>query len=214
MAEPRLVDAPGAGTVYRYRHRPQIAGPAVMMLHGWGGDENSMWVLESTLPTLPLMVSLRGIHPQTAGGYAWSSDHGDLKSAFTDFEEAFFVVKSVRKDIHQRVSSTQEEWLLMGFSQGAAVAFSLAARGDFKPAGVIALAGFLPEGELSNLDEIPIYWGHGAQDEFVPIQRAEKDVGRLSTLNDDVEFCQADVGHKLGVECARGLRDWYSRHFS
>jgi predicted esterase len=83
-----------------------------------------------------------------------------------------------------------------------------------RPAGIIALAGFLPEGDLSKLAGIPIYWGHGSRDEFVPVQRAEKDVQRLSSVNNDVEFCQADVGHKLGVECARGLKEWFSRHFS
>jgi phospholipase/carboxylesterase len=214
MNEPRFVEVPGKGVIYRFRHRPQEDGPAVMMLHGFGGDENSMWILESTLPSLPLVVSVRGTHSQPIGDFAWTTYRGGLRACFRDFREAFDAIKTVERDAQQRIPSAPARWVLMGFSQGAAIAFSLAACGAMRPAGIIALAGFLPEGDLSKLAGIPIYWGHGSRDEFVPVQRAEKDVQRLSSVNNDVEFCQADVGHKLGVECARGLKEWFSRHFS
>lgn len=213
MDEPRFGEVPGKGMIYRYRHRQQEDGPAVMMLHGWGGDENSMWILESALPSLPLVVSVRGTYSLPTGEFAWTTDRGGLKASFRDFREVFDTIETVKRDIQLRNPQAPDRWVLMGFSQGAAAAFSTAACGAMRPAGIVSLAGFLPEGDLSKLAGIPIYWGHGSRDEFVPIQRAEKDVHRLSSVNNNLEFCQADVGHKLGVECARGLKEWFSRHF-
>jgi phospholipase/carboxylesterase len=211
--EPRRVPAPAGGTPYRYRQRKDAQGPAVMMLHGWGGDEDAMWILETTLPLLPLLVSLRGTDPLPAGGFAWGAEQGGLDTSFEDFHSTFDVIISVRQDIEAKLPRAPNRWLLMGFSQGAAVSFSLAADGSMLPDGIIALAGYLPHGDLAPLQDVPIYWGHGTRDDFVPILRAEKDVQRLREVNDSVEFCQTDVGHKLGVECARGLKGWFRHYF-
>jgi phospholipase/carboxylesterase len=95
----------------------------------------------------------------------------------------------------------------MGFSQGAALAFA-AAQGGMKVAGIIALAGFVPYGDLQGLENVPVFWGHGTHDELVPVERARKDVKRLLDGAAEVHFCEADVGHKLGIECTRGLKHW------
>lgn len=213
MTEPRYVEAPRGGTVYRVRRRPEAHGPSLMMLHGWGGDEDAMWVLETALPRLPLLVGLRGIDPLPAGGYAWNSERGGLDSSIDDFRSAFDPILAVKEDVEGKFEDLPERWLLMGFSQGAALSFSLAAGGAMAPAGIIALAGYLPAGDPAPLEDIPIYWGHGVKDEFVPFQRAQEDVYLLNEVNDSVEFCEANVGHKLGVECARGLKAWIQHHF-
>jgi phospholipase/carboxylesterase len=213
MDEPRFVEAPAGGTAYRMRYRQDVQGPGVMMLHGWGGDEEAMWVLETTLPRLPLMVSVRGIDPLPVGGYAWRAERGGFDSSFEDFRPTFDAILAVKRDVEGKITDAHVRWLLMGFSQGAAASFSLAASGAMIPAGIIALAGYLPEGDVASLGDFPVYWGHGVKDAFVPLRRAEQDVRRLDEVNESVEFCQANVGHKLGVECARGLRTWFHHHF-
>jgi predicted esterase len=104
-------------------------------------------------------------------------------------------------------------WFLMGFSQGAACAFALAASNLIdeigRLAGIVAIAGFLPVGDTKNLTGIPVYWGHGRKDELVPIHMARDGVERLRNNGTAVDYCEADVGHKLGSECLKGLNRWY-----
>jgi predicted esterase len=96
----------------------------------------------------------------------------------------------------------------MGFSQGAALAFSAAADKRISPKAVVAAAAFLPEGDFSDLEGIPVFWGHGSRDEWISIERARQGFLQLQHSGASVHFCETDVGHKMGVECLGGLRTW------
>ena len=64
---------------------------------------------------------------------------------------------------------------------------------------------------LARLASLPVYWGHGTQDDQVPVERARRDVARLRQAGVDVSYCEADVGHKLGADCLLGLASWLAR---
>jgi predicted esterase len=105
-------------------------------------------------------------------------------------------------------------WVWMGFSQGAGLAFAAACAPGARPRAVVSLAGFVPDGfearAGARLAGLPVYWGHGTKDDQVPVQRARRDVSRLRHAGLDVLYCEADVGHKLGADCLRGLKGWLS----
>ncbi len=84
----------------------------------------------------------------------------------------------------------------------------------FHPAVLISLAGYIPEGDIHLLQGSQVFWGHGLQDDLVPIGRAREDVARLQNVGVDVHYCETDIGHKLGVECAHGLNLWLREQFS
>jgi predicted esterase len=103
---------------------------------------------------------------------------------------------------------------LMGFSNGTAMSFAAAMTPiSPPPAGIIAISGHLPEGDLSLLKGIPVYWGHGIRDAFIPIDTARSDAERLRQEAVPVTYCEADVGHKLGAECLNNLRSWFRVEF-
>ena len=103
--------------------------------------------------------------------------------------------------------------ILLGFSQGAALAFAAAGDPRVRPAAVVAASGFLPTGTIQGLGGLPVYWGHGTRDDRVLITRARRDARRLRQAGADVTLCETDVGHKLGVECLRGLKIWLRQRF-
>ena len=45
--------------------------PVVLLIHGWTGDENSMWIFASRLPEHYLLIALRGLHEAPIGVYSW-----------------------------------------------------------------------------------------------------------------------------------------------
>jgi predicted esterase len=99
--------------------------------------------------------------------------------------------------------------VLVGFSQGSAMAFSAVGAGLVRPAGLAVLSGFLPSAsELSAYAGLPIFWSHGMKDSLVSIDRARADVRRLEQGGARLTYCEADVGHKVGLPCVRGLRTW------
>jgi predicted esterase len=212
MTEPILIEAPAGGVPVRLRQPRKKGGLHLLMLHGWSGDEKVMWVLQSILPADSFIVAARGIHPLPDGGYHWSDTPASTEVTFEDFNRAVTAIRTTLNALKETHGFGQVPIVLMGFSQGAALAFSTA-RSGIRLAGIIALAGFVPHGVISVRQPLPIFWGHGIQDERVPIERARQDVKRLLDAGLEVHYCEAEVGHKLGIECTHGLRGWLQGHF-
>jgi phospholipase/carboxylesterase len=208
MTEPILRQGPEGGVPYRLNLDPSASGLPVLMLHGWSGDETVMWVLETVLPHPRLIAAPRGLYPLAAGGYQWADGAGGLNSSMKDFQEGVQAIRAVVDELAARDDLDPTMLVLMGFSQGAALSFALAQIGDLTPRGLISLAGFIPHGSLDRLRGIPVFWGHGNRDQLVPIGRARQDLDRLESAGGDITFCEADVGHRLGIECTRGLKRW------
>lgn len=186
--------------------RPASIRGVIVFLHGWTGDEHSMDVLDGALPEGWWRFSLRAPFPAPGGGFSWSDpalDHGTTTAALDHGAGAAARWISSTHPLHDA------PLVLMGFSQGAAVALACATRLVTPPAGLAILAGFAPDDlAMANLAGLPVYWSHGSQDDLVPIGRARRDVEALRRAGAPVAFCEAEVGHKVGVDCVRGLKQW------
>jgi predicted esterase len=89
------------------------------------------------------------------------------------------------------------------------VALGAAAAGAIHPAGIAVLSGFLPTGcEPRALAGLPVFWSHGIKDSLVTVDQARADSRRLEVGGAQLTYCEADVGHKVGLPCVRGLRAW------
>jgi phospholipase/carboxylesterase len=210
MSDPVFRSGPAAGVPYLLKRGAGALKPnlSVIMLHGWGGDEQVMWVLENVLPETKLVASLRGLYPIPGSGYQWADAPASSHGLMEDYRAGGRAILSVLDELVADESLDRDALILMGFSQGAGIAFSLAGLGKVAPLAIICLAGFLPQGDLSLFAGLPVFWGHGALDELVPVETARTDVERLHKAGADVTYCEADVGHRLGIECTRGLKGW------
>ncbi len=206
MDEPITITAMN-GSIYQMVPAKKPGCKSILLLHGWTGDETSMWTLASLLETGGLMASMRGIFPADPGGYSWVDEVGGGLSALEAFDPAVEALDMVLRDIIVRTGMDLHRLVLAGFSQGAALALAAARKFSYKPAGVIAISGFLPDGDLDGL-ESPVFWGHGSQDEIIPIETAREGVGRLEGHGLKVHLCESDIGHKISHHCLRGVQEW------
>jgi phospholipase/carboxylesterase len=213
MNDPRLAGGDGV-LFYRWQAATEPEDPPVVLLHGRTGDESVMWVVAEALPSAGLMIAPRGLFPSPDGGFSWSEPAPHRKPTFEELTPAVTALGVLVDKLELEGSLDRSRLILVGFSQGAALAFAAARDGRIRPKGIVALAGLLPEGDVTHLRQVPIFWGHGTRDKLVPIEEARFGAGRLRRAGAVVHFCEADVDHRVGVECMRGLKQWWLVHFS
>jgi phospholipase/carboxylesterase len=105
---------------------------------------------------------------------------------------------------------------IIGFSQGAALAYTMAIMDPERVTTVAGLSGFLPDGASTwlgadRLKGLPVFIAHGIEDELVPIDRARISVSLLKEAGANVTYCEDDVGHKLSAKCFHGLEAFYAK---
>jgi phospholipase/carboxylesterase len=186
----------------------------LLLLHGWTGDENSMWIFTPRLPKSYLIISPRGIFNTPFGGYGWQENSVMGWPKAGDFQASIEALLDM-VDSLDFPGINHERFDLMGFSQGAALAYVLALMYPDRIDKLAGLSGFLPEGLASEIEAEPlqgrkVFVAHGQKDEMVPISRARYVVQGMKDAGADVLYCEEDVGHKLSSGCFRGLEEYFA----
>jgi phospholipase/carboxylesterase len=202
--------------ILRMRH-PHDQEPTrlLLLLHGWTGDENSMWIFTPRVPDNYLVVSPRGMYPTSLGGYGWRGGEIDGWSKIGDFSEA---IEALLRLIDSEIVSyvAVENFSLMGFSQGAALSYAMTLMYPQRIDKLLGISGFMPDGaedyvEGEELQGKTAFVAHGRMDNIVPIKKARKVVNVLKQAGAEVTYCEDDVGHKLSSSCFRGLNHYLVR---
>jgi phospholipase/carboxylesterase len=190
---------------------------AIWLMHGWTGDEDSMWIFASRLPKEFLLLAPRGLYTTPLGGYGWH-EMADQKTwpQIADFQpaiEELFKLMSLWPE--QGPEADFSRFRIAGFSQGGALAYSIAILHPQKVISVAGLASFLPDGAASflhptHLRGMPVFVSHGTKDKLVPVARARQAVQQLDRSGAEVHYCESDVGHKLSADCFRGMEAFYT----
>jgi phospholipase/carboxylesterase len=201
------------------RVRPASRGTPrlLLLLHGWTGDENSMWVFVRNFPADYWIVAPRAPHASQPSGYSWrplrarKADRPRLE----DLQPAAEALISLADAYAAEGRIDVGQFDVIGFSQGAALTNTLALLypGRVRRAGV--LAGFVPMGSESlvakrPLNNKPFFLAHGALDEMVQIEYARQSVQILERAGAQVTFCEDQVGHKVSAGCLRALEDFFA----
>ncbi len=104
--------------------------------------------------------------------------------------------------------------VLMGFSQGCAMTLLTGLRAPQRLAGLVALSGYLPlpattaaERSAANAG-LPVFMGHGEEDEIVALERGEAARDALLALGHPVEWHTYSMGHSVCPEEVGDLNRW------
>lgn len=195
--------------VYRSRlPDAESVPPAVVLVHGWLGNENVMWAFESALPPGAAVFSPRA-PVEAEGGYGWWVERDDadgLRHGLAALREFIMALPRVYAIDPARLA-------LVGFSQGAAVSAALLLSEPGLVRGVALLAGFLPEvahgwAAPGLLAGKRVFITHGLKDEIVPVVEARRARETLSSAGAYVTYSEHPVAHKLSPPGLRELRRW------
>jgi phospholipase/carboxylesterase len=189
--------------------------PVIFLIHGWTGDERSMWVFASRFPKEAVLIAPRAPFPSKHpefGGFSWVPDRGESFSSFVMFEPAMERFNRLISLLENKLPGDFSRFGMAGFSQGAAFSFAYAMQNSKRVTKLAALAGFLPaesEERLHSLATIQIFIAHGRSDETIPISMARNARGDLGSIGSNVTYCESDTGHKLGSNCASLLAEFF-----
>lgn len=199
------------------QHLPEGVGPfpVILLLHGWTGDENSMWVFSSRMPIGAMLLFPRGFYPSPLGGYGWHPYSTRVWPTIDDFYPALKRLLELLTPDHFPMADFSHLHLV-GFSQGAALAYTFALLEAERIVSFAGLSGFLPDGTESiglgdGLQAKPAFIAHGDQDDVVPVDRARKAVEFFQKAGVQVTYCEDEVGHRLSANCFRGLEAFLTR---
>lgn len=156
---------------------PERTGrPLLVLLHGYGSDENDLFNLVPYLPVEFVIAAVRAplAAPWPMPGNAWYPiDSLSREDAVTEAAERFIAWL----DDHTDAAHVG----LLGFSQGAAVALQALRIRPERFAFAVNLSGYVSPGALPRDAELaerkpPVFWGRGTRDDVIPAALVEHSV--------------------------------------
>jgi len=204
---------------WTFRLRPAQADPArlLVLLHGWKGSEDSMWVFTNGLAPEYALLAPRGPFADPERGYTWRERKG-TRIGYPSLADLLPAAQALLIFLDAWSASAGIDgrtFDVMGFSLGAVLAYALAATHPERIRSIAALAGFLPPGVEDLLAARPlagkaVFVTHGTNDDMVPIERARKAVALLESSGAYVTYCESRAGHKVSRECFSAIREFFS----
>jgi phospholipase/carboxylesterase len=172
-----------------------------------------MWFFARGLPEHSWMVSPRAPLVCPAGGFAWGiagiGKRPDIKNFSIQADELLMRLSGW---VPEYVSGTTRLDVI-GFSQGAAMAYTLCLKTS--PVKTAPLAGYLPSGfsdqstgrEYSGLQ---MFIAHNVDDEMLPVEESRNARDFFSSRGADVQYCENTGGHKMSTPCLKALNVFMS----
>lgn len=170
-----------------------------------------MWIFTDKLPEKYWFFSPRAFQPAGKNGYSWTDE---TDAGFSQFCQSAQRVKNLIDQLISTFNLTPDKIDLIGFSQGAALAFTLAITYPAWTGKIAALSGFLPKGAESHLSpglmkSKQILVTHGKQDQIIPFSESQRAIDQLSLTGAALVHCEEDTGHKLHTVCRRKLIQFF-----
>lgn len=200
---------------------PRGEGPhaTVLALHGWGA---SALDLLSLAPYLChgqcLMLCPQGPLETPIGpglmGYGWFPISMGGPPDTTAILAARAQLRAFLDAALARYPIDRSKLMVLGFSQGGVLAYSLALSEPERFAALVALSSWLPQELLEALppaaasQRLPTLIQHGSRDELIAVSRARQTVEALRGLHVPVTYREYDMGHEISPRSLADLAAW------
>jgi phospholipase/carboxylesterase len=192
--------------------------PLLILLHGYGSNEQDLFSFASELPDELLIISARA--PQTLGmdSYSWYTIHFDMNNGkFSDNEEAKASCDLIAKfidEVKEIYHTNPTKTFLLGFSQGTILSYAVSLKYPEKVQHVIALSGYINQDILpTNLNpddykNLDFFISHGSVDQVIPVEWAQNASPFLKKLNIKNSYKEYMVGHGVAPQNFYDFKKW------
>lgn len=197
--------------------------PLIIMLHGYGSDENDLFSFSSELDDRFFIVSARAPYPMFPYGHAWYTIHFDApQGKWTDVEQALESRELISRfvdEVCENYPVNRNTVTLLGFSQGTILSLAVALTYPEKVKNVVALSGYvnpdlIPDQlDKDKLDHLSFYCSHGTVDQVIPVEWARKTPLFFDELGLDYSYSEFPVGHGVAPQNFMEFKKWLEDKF-
>lgn len=202
-------------------HRP----PLLVMLHGVGGNEDGLGRYTADLDPRLLILSIRAPFVNAPGAYRWFDVAFTPQGIDIDADEAEQSRLAVIQFINDAVmgfGADPRRVYLLGFSQGATLAYGIGLTAPAKLRGIVGIGGrVLPEiapiaAPSAALRHLTLLIQHGRHDPVMPLARGHATRNLFVALGVMLGYREYEAAHEITppmiVDACDFLRTQIDRH--
>lgn len=196
--------------------------PLILLLHGYGSNEEDLFSFASELPEEYYVISVRAPYDMMYGSYAWYAINFDAdENKFSDHEQARESRDLIAKFIDELVANypiDANDIALIGFSQGCILSYAVALSYPEKVQRVVAVSGYLnldiaTENYANNdFSKLKIFASHGTVDQVIPVDWARKAKPVLDRLGIETIYKEYPIGHGVSPQNFYDFRNWLQQY--
>ena len=193
-------------------------GKILIMLHGYGSNYNDLISLSDFFGDDYLYISIQANLSLDINSYCWWSLHFDKDHTLkSDFDQAKYSVKNlnkfIQKEIITKYNFNNKNIVLLGFSQGAMLAYALSLNFYDIYKKVVGLSGKIQEEIIKpasndKYKDHKFYCSHGIFDQTIPITYARKASDWFEKNKINHQFHEFDSQHNLCMENIEAVKNW------
>ncbi|HEX7254891.1 MAG TPA: hypothetical protein VF236_03105 [Gaiellaceae bacterium] len=197
--------------------RPPAGDPAgaLVLFHGRGTSEHDLYPLLDALdPHRRLLgATPRGPLVRPPGGAHWYIVRDIGYPDRETFTASYELASDWLDALAEETGIPTERTVIGGFSQGAVMSWALGfGRGRPRPAGIIALSGFIATVEGFELDLTPplppVAIGHGTYDPVISVEWSRKAKQLLEEAGAEVLYRESPMAHSVDPSFVAELQPW------
>ncbi|WP_142786471.1 alpha/beta hydrolase [Changchengzhania lutea] len=192
--------------------------PVLIMLHGYGSDENDLFSFANELPEELFIISVKAPYPMQPFGNAWYAINFDAdQGKWNDNEQAKEsrdLIATFIDEVIETYPVNKNAISLLGFSQGSILSYAVAFSYPEKIKNIVALSGYinhdiLPEQmEDAQYAHLDFYCSHGSVDQVIPVDWARQVSPFLSKHHIKHVYSEFPIGHGVAPQNFYALKDW------
>jgi phospholipase/carboxylesterase len=192
--------------------------PLLLLLHGYGSNEEDLFSFATELPDEYYIISARAPYNMQYGAYAWYAINFDAdENKFSDHEQAKISRDLIAQFIDELIQTypiDPKNVTLVGFSQGSILSYAIALSHPDKVQRVVALSGYVSEPILeenylrNDLSKLKIFHSHGTVDQVIPVEWARKTKPFLEKLGINTTYKEYPVGHGVAPQNFYDFKNW------
>lgn len=192
--------------------------PLLILLHGYGSNEQDLFSFASELPDELLIISAQAPLSLGFGSYAWYTINFEgsenNRSNLVEANESLLKIENFIDDIIKKYDADTNKLFLLGFSQGCILSMAYAFRNPNKIKNIIALSGYLntdllpTDYRINNYNKLDFFISHGSVDQVLPVIWARKSPVLLDELNIKNQYQEYPVGHGVAPQNFTDFKNW------
>lgn len=193
----------------------------LILLHGYGSNEEDLFSFVPTLPEDWLVVSFRAPLNSQYEGYSWydidlmnTENRIDIPQAK---ESLNGILENILK-ISNHYGLTDNETHLCGFSQGGILSYALALENPQLFSKIACLSCYPEEKLMENmvkdkkkLERLRFFISHGTEDAVIPLEWGRKAADLLYDLSCYFSFREYMSGHGVNQKNYMDLMDFFKK---